>query len=76
MDEWEGKNDNVLASIISECLYVMRIIPTKEKVTVCFNLLSRILRLFSVLGTKDDVIALIQNMCDDLKEGVEEDFKE
>ncbi len=70
-------DDHVIASIVHECLGVMRkhTIDTRMKMTACYNLTERILRLFAVSGEKEDVLSLIEDLHHGVKDCVEEYYK-
>jgi len=67
-------DEQQVAAIVQECLHVMRkhTYHTITKMTSCYNLTARILRLFCVQGEKKDVIDLIDNFYDALKKEIEE----
>lgn len=72
MNNDEFNYDHLVAVLIHRCLDVMRDYPTKTKMTVCYNLTERILRLFCVQGEREDVLKLIDDFHLGLKESVEE----
>jgi len=66
-------NDDILvAQIVSECLHIMGNAPTHTKMTACFNLSERVLRLFCIRGKKEDVLMLIDDFQKELKKSIEE----
>ncbi len=67
-------DDHVVASIVVECLQVMRnhTMDTRTKMTACYNLTERILRLFAVSGEKEDVLALVEDLHEGIKACVEQ----
>jgi len=67
-------DDHLVAPIVSECLHIMKGYPTITKMTACYNLTSRILRIFCVQGEKDDVITLINQFHDEIKKQIEESY--
>ncbi len=70
----ENPDDNIMACIVTNCLTEMRSVYTREKMTVCFNLTERILRVFCVCSSKDDVLKLIDEFHSELKKSVEENY--
>jgi hypothetical protein len=67
-------DDNLVATIVSECLHVMRGYDTRTKMTACYNLTSAILDLFCVQGDKNDVITLMDLFNTELKKQIEENY--
>lgn len=67
----EFSDDHLVAIIVSECLQVMSNYPTITKLTACYNLTERILRLFAVQGKKEDVNRLIDEFYDGIKKEME-----
>lgn len=68
----DGYDDHLVAKIVTECLQVMNGYPTKTKMTACYNLTERILRLFAVRGSKENVLELIEKFHEGVKSSVEE----
>jgi hypothetical protein len=70
-------DDHVVAAIVTDCLLIMRkhTSDTRTKMTACYNLTERILRLFSIQGEKEDVLSLIEDLHEGIKECVEEYYK-
>ncbi len=66
-----------MGQIVSKCLDVMRYYTgdTRTKMTACYNLTERILRLFAVSGEKDDVLSLIEDLHEGIKESVEKYYE-
>ena len=70
-------DDHQVAKLVVDCLYCMRQEQdSKTKLTACYNLTSRILRLFCVLGEKEDVLNLIDQFNNELKKEIEEMYTE
>ena len=67
--------DHSAARIVTECLHVMRNYCTVTKLTACYNLTERILRLFAVQGAKEDVTKLIDTFHEQIKQCVEEYYE-
>ena len=67
-----GYDDDIVAIIVCQCLQIMRDYPTTTKLTACYNLTERILRLFTIQMNENDVIELINDfkkcLIDDIKE--------
>lgn len=68
------QNDNLVASIVSECLHVMRDQATQTKLTACYTLTAAVTRLLCVCGDKDWVLGFVDEFCAELKKEVEEHF--
>lgn len=66
--EWD---DHLVANIVTECLHIMNGYPTLTKMTACYNLTERILRLFSIQGSKEEVTKLIDAFHDEIKQCIE-----
>lgn len=64
--------------IVNECLDVMShyTIDTRTKLTTCYNLTDRILRLFAIRSEKKWVLSLIEEFNQGIKESVEEYYSE
>lgn len=56
----EHDDDHLVARCVAECLQVMRDYDTITKMTACYNLTERVLRLFAVQGEKEDIIELVK----------------
>lgn len=69
-------DDNLVATIVSECLWVMKDYPARTKLTACYNLTERISRLFCVLGKKEDVLELINEFHEGLKKEIEKNYSD
>lgn len=65
-------NDHLVASNVVECLHVMKNDDAFTKLTTCFNLTERILRLYCVRGDKKWVMSLLDEFYDKTKEMIEE----
>jgi len=68
-------DDHIIADIVTQCLHVMRSYPTLTKMTACYNLVERILRLFSVQGSKEDVKGLMNEFHKNIMQSVEEYYE-
>lgn len=66
--------DHILNETILRCLKEMRGHTTQDKMTICFNLVSRILRLFCICGKKDEILGFLETINQDLIDQVEESF--
>ena len=71
-------DDHIVASIVAECLEVMRkhTSYTVSKMTACYNLTERTLRLFSIQGSKEDLHAFIDEFHERLKKDIDEYYYE
>lgn len=67
----EFPDDHLVASIVTECLYIMRGYPTLTKLNACYNLTERVLRLFTVQGDKE----WVNEILDEFHEGIKEEIK-
>lgn len=76
MKNEEFSNDNIIASILTECQYIMKGCDTQTKMTVCYNLTQGILRLFTVQMSKDDVNEFIDEFSKELKESINEMYQD
>jgi metal-responsive CopG/Arc/MetJ family transcriptional regulator len=72
----EFADDNTLALIIKKCRKEMKEIYTKDKMTVCINLTQGILRIFCIQGKKEDILELVDEIYDSLKNEVEDMYKD
>ena len=69
-------DDNLVATIVSECLNVMRGAPTRTKLTACYNLTERVLRLFTIQGDKEWVMSLIEDLHAGIKEEINKMYED
>lgn len=74
-DECGLSDDYLVNEIVTECLEIMRGYPTVTKMTACYNLTERILRLFSIQGDKEDVTKMIDVFHEQIKQCVEEYYE-
>ena len=73
-----GMYDPIVATIVSHCLEVMRkhTYDTRTKMTACYNLTERILRLFSINGSKESLHAFMDEFHTQLKKDVDKYYYE
>lgn len=71
-------SDAIVAAIVTECLLVMQqhTYDTRTKMTACYNLMERILRLFAVCGEKEDILALLNDFHAGIKKEVNRHYRE
>lgn len=65
-------DDHLVAKIVTDCLHVMNGYDTITKMTACYNLTERVLRLFAIQGAKEDVNNLIDEFHNEIKKNIEE----
>jgi hypothetical protein len=65
-------DDHQVSQIVTECLFAMRHYSTRTKLTACYNLTERILRLFTVQGDKD----WVNELNDQFHEGIRKELQE
>jgi len=63
----DSLEERLINEAISDCLKVMSDWDTRSKLTISYNLVNRVLRLFCVLGVKEDV----KNMVNEMHEGLQ-----
>lgn len=68
-------NDHLVANIVFECLHVMRDYDTITKMTACYNLTERILRLFAVCGEKKDLQRFVKQFHKDMLKYIDEYYE-
>lgn len=69
-------DDHLVATIVSQCLHLMQGYDTITKMTACYNLTSRILRLFCIQGGKKDVLILVDKFHQGIKDQIDENYLE
>ena len=72
----EYPDDHLVGRIVIECLHVMRDYPTRTKLTACYNLTERILRLFTIQGDKDWVSELNDQFHEGIKKELDEIYED
>lgn len=74
--DWDKVNpdDHAIAFAVSHCHNIMRVMPTREKMTVCYNLTEGVLRLFMVLGKKEDVVQLMTQFHEQIMQSIDEAY--
>ena len=68
-------NDNLIATLVTQCLHVMKDYGTTTKMTACYNLTERVLRLFSIQCSKEDVTKLMDTFHEGIKQSIEEYYE-
>lgn len=64
--------DQEIELMIKNCFDVIRGYSTQSKMTVCFNLTCRVLRLFCIRSEKEEVLSLIDQFKEGLKKEIED----
>lgn len=65
-------DDHIIAAAVSECREIMRDMPTRAKLTACYNLTLGVFRLFCVCGEKKD----LELLADEFARGMKEEIME
>lgn len=68
-------DENLAAMGVSECRNLLKDIPTRTKLTICYNLTTGVFRLFSILGDKKWVMGLIDEFHEGLKKEINEMYE-
>jgi hypothetical protein len=69
-------DDPLIASYVTEIRKMTKDVSTSSKLTICYNLMLGILRLFCVLGDKKDVLKLADEFHAGLIEEIESMYDE
>ena len=72
----DAPDDHLVAQIVVQCLHIMREYPTRTKLTACYNLTERVLRLFTIQGDKEWVNELIDQFHDGIKKEINQMYEE
>jgi len=67
-------DDHAIAYAVSHCHNAMFGLPTRDKMTVCYNLTEGVLRLFMVLGKKEDVVQLMTQFHEQIMQSIDEAY--
>ena len=78
MNEKKGINqlisendDHIAASLLMQCFDILRDYPTVTKMKTCYNLITRVFRLFCVRGNPQD----LEKMAKDIYEGLLQEIR-
>jgi len=69
------EDDIIILGMVSKCLDVMRGYSSLSKLTACYNLTERVLRLFSIQGSKEDVTKMINEFHQEIIKCVDEYYE-